>query len=84
MLIVKDINKSESPERLLDKLLRWTQDTHNQARSWRLVCPVWPQHLVLLDKSKRDAAYKNNLIHHIGLYTNEEAHAAIRLYFEKK
>ena len=78
MIVVEDINKSASPERLLNKLLIWMLDKNNAPRTWRLICPVWPQLLVLLDKSKKDAAYKENLIQQIGLYNTEEAHEAIR------
>lgn len=84
IIVVEDINKSTQPEKLLNKIITWiSQKKSGSGKHWRILCPVWPQHLTLLDKKVLDAAYKANIIQTIGLYNDEEANRAVKLSLKK-
>lgn len=55
MLLVEDINRSDSPGSLLNKLLSWVGpgDEPQTRRTWRFVCPVWPRHLDSVENQKQ-------------------------------
>jgi hypothetical protein len=53
LLIVDDINKSENPTALLDKIISWNQV--KQPGRLTVLCPVWPRNLAVLDnKAKKE------------------------------
>lgn len=78
VVVIEDINRSESTERLLNKLISWAlpKVPENQGSRWRLICPVWPRFLVTIDK--KDEVNKTGMVHIVGLYTEEEAREAVK------
>jgi hypothetical protein len=46
-IVIDDINKSENPAALLDKIIFWSVAI--QRNDIQIVCPVWPQHFSLLE-----------------------------------
>ncbi|SDC41818.1 hypothetical protein SAMN05192589_102151 [Paracidovorax valerianellae] len=55
MVLFEDINRSSSPERLLNKILSWTKAMSGgsaNVRGWRAVCPIWPRHLNAIEEQK--------------------------------
>lgn len=78
VVVVEDINRSESTERLLNKLVGWAlqKGPGGQGTHWRLVCPVWPRFLTTIDK--KDEVNKAGMVHTLGLYTEEEAREAVK------
>ncbi len=54
LVIIDDINKSDRPSILLDKIISWNEK--KQDGSISVLCPVWPQNLNSLDNaiSKKD------------------------------
>jgi len=75
IVVVEDINRSSSPERVLNTLVGWVLNASNI--HWRLLCPVWPQLLAAVEK--RDDITKAGIIRFIGLYSDEEARKAVKL-----
>lgn len=80
IILIEDVNKSVSPERLLNKVIAWISQSSSRSGGvrWRILCPVWLQHLELLDKKIRDEAYRLGIIKMVGLYTEEEATRAVK------
>jgi hypothetical protein len=52
LLIVDDINKDESPQKLVDKLISWS--TMPASINAKIICPVWPKNLSVKYKPKED------------------------------
>ncbi len=53
LLVVEDVNRSESPAALLAKLVGWTTDGKGNslaAGRVRILCPVWPEHVRALEE----------------------------------
>ncbi|CAI1946321.1 Uncharacterised protein [Serratia fonticola] len=72
LILVEDVNRADSPELLLNRVLLWTRAVN---RRWRVICPIWPQHLDLVEDKKRALA-KVDVIH-VNRYTAGEAIKAI-------
>lgn len=56
LVLVEDVNRADSPGRLLNKILSWTRtfpEGRATQRLWRVVCPVWPQLLDMIEDQKR-------------------------------
>ena len=57
MVVVEDINRSGQPQRLAEKIAGWGAtfgDTQVQdAKPWRLFCPIWPGALALISDQTR-------------------------------
>lgn len=56
LLIVEDINKSGQASPLAEKLAKWGGSKSDEgliARSWRLLCPIWPQVVASLGDEAR-------------------------------
>jgi len=49
LIVIDDINKSDKPSALLDKIISWNEK--KQENSISVVCPVWPQNLNNLDNT---------------------------------
>lgn len=59
LILFEDINRSTSPEILLNKILSWvlSSKTGGKAgRRWCAVCPIWPRHLHAIEDQKRTLA----------------------------
>jgi hypothetical protein len=52
LIVVEDINRSGQTQRLVERIARWAVSTDQKSaagtRSWRLICPIWPQALTSL------------------------------------
>src|SRR5690606_22665210 len=57
MVVIEDINKHPHSTRLLEKIAGWKQsgDSKGQAPNIRVLCPVWPKVIDLLDDAARSA-----------------------------
>lgn len=79
VVVIEDINRSENTERLLNKVVGWALQSvsANHETHWRLLCPVWPRFLSMIDK--KEDVNKLGMVHAIGLYTEEEAREAVKL-----
>jgi hypothetical protein len=57
LLVVEDVNRSGQVQVLIEKIISWSlgaEAGENKFNSrWRLVCPVWPEILVLLREQTR-------------------------------
>lgn len=46
-ILVEDVNRSDHPARLLERLAgwgsTWTEDAPTEGPNWHLLCPVWPK-----------------------------------------
>ena len=49
-ILIEDVNRVETPALLLNKILGWTRAI---ARSWRVILPIWPQYLDVIEDKKR-------------------------------
>ena len=78
LVLVEDINRADSPERLLNKVLSWTrQSTNAQAstRLWRVLCPIWPRYLDTIEDQKY--VFETVAVLRVDRYTLEEAVRAV-------
>jgi uncharacterized protein YeaO (DUF488 family) len=77
LVLVEDINRSDQPGALLNKLISWaSRAPAGQAEAnWRLVCPVWPRFVDSLE-NKHDALGALDIVR-LGRYDEEEARAAV-------
>lgn len=73
LVLVEDVNRSEQPLSVLNKLLSWAR--MDRLANWRLVCPVWPRILDAIE-NKREALKGIDVVE-VGPYTDEEARQAI-------
>jgi energy-coupling factor transporter ATP-binding protein EcfA2 len=81
VLVVEDINRAGNTVRLLNKLASWvlegmSQNGRSARRNWRLLCPIWPQFLVGMEKSKD--LYSAGVVQTLGLYSEKEAVDAVK------
>ncbi len=58
LVIIDDINKSDNPTALLDKIISWNEA--KQEGSISVLCPVWPKYLNALDNKLQK---KNKFLH---------------------
>lgn len=78
LLVVEDINRSEQPQLLAEKIAGWSRTPTGEKgvpSSWRLVCPLWPEILHTLREQTRD--YIEPLIVAIGAFTESEGRDAV-------
>ncbi|SEF35281.1 hypothetical protein ABL840_01590 [Variovorax sp. NFACC27] len=73
LILIEDVNRTASPELLLNKLLSWTRAPE---RLWRAVCPIWPRYLDVIEDQERVLAALT--VVHIDGYTPAEAVRAVR------
>lgn len=71
-ILIEDVNRVETPALLLNKILGWTRAA---ARSWRVILPIWPQHLDVIEDKKR--TLENVDLIYVEKYTSSEAIKAI-------
>ena len=53
MLVVEDVNRSEQPAFVLEKIASWHRRLEGQSAPWQLFCPVWPDVIRLLGEEER-------------------------------
>jgi|GEM_PF-3039229 len=78
LLLVEDINRSSSPERLLNKIISWTTAASKgpaNVRGWCAICLIWPRYLEAIEDQKNVA--KNFEIVRIDRYNQAEAVRAV-------
>lgn len=78
MLVVEDVNNSENPRALLEKLINWIllEERKPEGRSyWRIVCPLWPRHFELL--ARRQGIFALITTVRMGCFTAEEGVQAV-------
>lgn len=83
ILVVEDISRAENTVGLLNKVAAWALQGVSQKeresgarRNWRLLCPVWPRFLAMLERSKE--VYAAGIVQTIGLYSEKEALDAVK------
>jgi len=58
LIVVEDINHSGQAARLIEKIATWSQPDgkdKQSGRSWRILCPVWPQTMATLAETTKRA-----------------------------
>lgn len=79
VIVIEDINKSDSPTKTLQKILKWIQ--RNTSDKWLIVCPVYPNYL---DSLKHDEKVKiSEFTSFVGNFSTREAKEAVKLKAEK-
>lgn len=73
LILVEDVNRSHNPGLVLNKIMSWVLAP---SRAWRVVCPVWPQYLDLIEDQRHVLAAVTVL--HVDRYNPEEAIRAIQ------
>ena len=80
MIVVEDINKSNAPAQLLEKLIGWIPSPNTNSDvtlpSWRLICPVWPRVLTMVSNEIKKRI--DQLTISTGSFSRKEACAAIK------
>lgn len=77
LVLVEDINRSEQPASVLNKLMAWTRSS--SSGTWRLLCPVWPRYFDAIESKKE--AFKTVEVLELGHYTDGDARDALRRRF---
>jgi len=78
LVLLEDVNRSSNPGSLLNKVAAWTNRSEVDPagdRHWRLLCPLWPRQLALLDDKFRKNAKLETV--EVRSYTNVQATEAI-------
>jgi hypothetical protein len=75
VIVVEDINNSDSPIKTLQKILKWIPK--DQIIKCRLVCPVYPNYINSLKHDEKEKISK--ITEYIGSYSTKEAIKAIKL-----
>lgn len=73
LIFVEDVNRSHNPGLVLNKIMSWALAP---SRAWRVICPVWPQYLDLIEDQRNVLAAVTVL--HVDRYNSEEAIRAIQ------
>lgn len=77
MVLMEDVNRTNNPGLLLNKVLSWTRVSENDSqRLWRVICPVWPRHLDAIEDQKR--VFETVTVLRIDRYSTVEAIQAVR------
>jgi hypothetical protein len=79
IIVVEDINSSDSPTKALQKILKWIQT--NKSDKWLIVCPVYPNYL---DSLKHDEKIKiSEFTSFVSNFSTREAKEAVKLKAKK-
>lgn len=65
LLVIEDVNRSGQAPLLVEKLLRWSAPSNGGApvsRSWRILCPIWPQVVAALGEETRKRAHELSVV----------------------
>lgn len=79
VILVEDVERTESPSRLLNKLLSWSLKEPSDKRAWRLLIPVWWRTLGSIENW--DAVKKSVATIEIRHYSAREATDAVERRF---
>jgi hypothetical protein len=75
LLLVEDVNRSSEPAKLIDRLVAWgnkqTTDGKHKAKTWQIVCPLWPQSISKALDSSQKYVHANAV--HSTTFTKKEA-----------
>lgn len=82
LILVEDVNWSESPGMLLERLVSWAQpkesDDTTKGSDWHLICPVWPKTLATIrSKEAKDRIISISIT--ASSFSESEARSAIQL-----
>jgi len=80
-IIVEDVNRSDQPALLLERLAAWAQgrptESLGERSDWRLVCPLWPKTLVSI--TSEEARKRIDALSVLASsFTSDEARAAVQ------
>ena len=77
-MVVEDINRSEQPISLIERLLSWSskQNGGRQTTRWQIFCPVWPPILMALADQPRNKI--NDLVLSASSFSAEAGTGAVR------
>jgi hypothetical protein len=79
VIVIEDINNSDSPTKILQKILKWIQT--NTSDKWLILCPVYPNYL---DSLKHDEKVKiSEFTSFVSNFSTKEAKEAVKLKAEK-
>jgi len=53
VLVVEDVNKSERPAFVLERLVSWQPRPEAESAPWQIFCPLWPDVIRLLGEEER-------------------------------
>ena len=78
LVVIEDINKADSPARLLERVASWLPTERKSAgdANWHVLCPVWPRFLATTTDEVRKRVDTSTFL--ISPYTTEDARTAIR------
>ncbi|MEZ8917025.1 hypothetical protein [Vibrio splendidus] len=80
VIVVEDINNSDSPIKTLQKLLNWIPK--GRQVKWRLICPVYPNYIASLKHDEKEKI--DDIAKYIEVYSEDEAIKAINLKLARK
>jgi hypothetical protein len=81
LLIIEDVNRSQNPRRIIERLVGWSSDKGAKQKGegatlpWRILCPVWRGNAALSDTQLRDQVVRSSFI--VERFEREEAAEAI-------
>ncbi|WP_114325130.1 hypothetical protein [Candidatus Colwellia aromaticivorans] len=79
VIVIEDINNSDSPTKTLQKILKWIQK--NTSDKWLIVCPVYPNYV---DSLKYDEKVKiSEFTSYVSNFSKIEANEAVKVKAEK-
>lgn len=82
IVLVEDVNASNDPFGLIDKVIAWTKPTTDkkQVATWQLICPIWPRYVDSISQKYNRAV--DSMLQIVDVYTTEQAEKAIRIRSE--
>lgn len=80
LLVVEDVNRSDRPTALLEKLAGWSSDDKGNplvAGRVRILCPVWPEHVRALDDATQKRVWASAVLG--GPFEEAEGESAVQV-----
>jgi hypothetical protein len=80
LLVIEDVNRSDRPTALLEKLAGWSADDKGNplvAGRVRILCPVWPEHVGALDDETQKRIWASAVIG--GPFDEAEGESAVQV-----
>lgn len=84
VIIVDDVNRSQSPARLVDKLIRWVATKEASSSPWLFLCPVQPLNLILAALKFKNDKEKNIQIRDVEQLSVQEVTSILRISLKQE
>ena len=81
ILIIDDVNNSDKPQAIVQKLLSWSKPKDDKKPRFSIVCPIWPSIWTPISFENKGKEWINTVS--VGYFSEKESQKAVQLITEK-